>query len=133
MKKLLIIALIIFGINNTLNAEPLWSFNKDVQVATFNKVAELMKIKDPGVPPMVLVAELMSDKEFADAINSTIWGKLRGNFYSVKLDVVILTYVRCPIHVLAHEFTHYFQVHHISPKWDESYEMMACEIQRHFK
>ena len=113
------------------------SFTIKVQKEVFAKVASIMNIDANESPPPVICAEEMTDKEFADAIGMDIWGSKRGNFFSWNLNVVILTATRSMVHVLAHEFVHYFQYHYYwdgdSSKWNDRAEYEAIMIQKTFK
>jgi len=139
MKKLfLIVSILLFSVVSALAGICSGdSFDISVQKSMFANVAEIMGIVTDELPPAVLCGEDMTDKEFADAIGMTIWGNKRGNFFSWRLGVVILTSGRSMVHVLVHEFVHYFQFNNRwnkdATKWTETAEEEAVRIQNMFK
>ena len=113
------------------------SWNPMVQQEVFEKVAKLMNIENPGQHPPVVLSESMTDDEFASAIGTDIFGNLRGNFYSWRLDIVLLSETRDFVHVLAHEYCHYFQFHYLfegdHTLFRDMHELQACKIQDNFR
>jgi len=120
-------------------AQDVW--DPGVQRWVFERVASMLAYttETSKGPPPVILAESLTNEQFAEAIGYDFYGDARGNFYSWRWNAVLLTQERCSIDVLAHEYVHYFQVHYLlkganpDANWTDQFELEACRIQHQFQ
>lgn len=112
-----------------------------VQKQIFHKVGQMLPYaKYVENPPRLIRAEDLTDQEFADAVglDVSIFGDKRGNFYSWRLDAVLLATEFADIDSLAHEYVHFYQYYFLCNK-DVTFfnqdvaEFEAVRIQNHFR
>lgn len=129
MRLLIFLALYLLLLALIMEEKSPW--NKYDQDWVFINVAKIMDINvDSDIPkPEILISESVDDKIYDS--HCTFCDGTRINFYVPKSNEIWLRY-ESEVHVLAHEYVHYFQYHYkgITSEKDMSSDFVELEAVR---